>query len=580
MFSLFKRKKNKNELESTNKRFELFHNAVNNSQAIIEFTPAGTIVDANQNFLKTVGYTLEEIKGKHHSIFVDQVFRETPEYQEFWANLRAGKFHSDQYRRIAKDGRNVWIQASYNDIKDENGKVVGIVKFATDITKSVEASRKSQAIIEFTPNGIILDANENFLSVMGYSLEEIKGKHHSIFVDPEYKNSQAYQDFWKSLRNGESLTAEYKRFGKGGREVWIYAIYAPYVDNNGKVTRVVKTASDITGQVKQRQENEEGIKECQEVLNLLAHGNLTKLVDGDYMGPFKHIKNSINNTIIQFRKIVSDLILSVGSIGSCVEEIAEGSNDLSSRTEQQASKLEETAASMEEISSTIKQNSENAQRVTAIATQSCNQASKGGEIAINAVQAMGEIEISANKISQIINVMDEIAFQTNLLALNAAVEAARAGEAGKGFAVVAEEVRSLAQRSSTASKEIKNLILESNQQVSLGVDLVKRMGESLGLIVGSAKEVANYIQEIAFASNEQSVGIEQVNQAVAQMDQMTQQNAALVQENSVSVSSLSEQAVSLKELISLFKIQDNGRGPNKTYDTHQRNSTTSVESLH
>lgn len=580
MFSLFKRKKNKNEFESTNKRFELFYNAVNNSQAIIEFTPAGIIVDANQNFLKTVGYTLEEIKGKHHSIFVDPVFRETPEYQEFWANLRAGKFHSDQYRRIAKDGRHVWIQASYNDIRDENGKVVGIVKFATDITKSVEASRKSQAIIEFTPNGIILDANENFLGVMGYSLEEIKGKHHSIFVDPEYKNSQAYQELWKSLRNGESLTAEYKRFGKGGREVWIYAIYAPYVDNNGKVTRVVKTASDITEQVKQRQENEEGIKECQEVLNLLAHGNLTKLVDGDYMGPFKLIKNSINNTIIQFRKIVSDLILSVGSIGSCVEEIAEGSNDLSSRTEQQASKLEETATSMEEISSTIKQNSENAHRVTAIATQSCHQASEGGEIAINAVQAMAEIEISANKISQIINVMDEIAFQTNLLALNAAVEAARAGEAGKGFAVVAEEVRSLAQRSSTASKEIKNLILESSQQVSLGVDLVKRMGESLGLIVGSAKEVANYIQEIAFASNEQSVGIEQVNQAVAQMDQMTQQNAALVQENSASVSSLSEQAVSLKELISLFKIQDNGRGSNKTYDTHQRNSTRSVESLH
>jgi methyl-accepting chemotaxis protein len=240
--------------------------AILRAQAVIEFNLDGTIVKANENFLKTLGYSLAEIQGKHHSMFVEPATRESPAYREFWASLNAGKYLAAEYKRIAKGGKEIWILASYNPILDEKGKPFKVVKFATDVTEQklrtadlsgqISAIGKSQAVIEFNMDGSILTANDNFLDALGYALGEIQGRHHSMFVDPAERDSAPYREFWARLNRGEYQSAEYKRFGKGGKEIWIQASYNPILDLNGKPFKVVKYATDTTDQVIARMKNE------------------------------------------------------------------------------------------------------------------------------------------------------------------------------------------------------------------------------------------------------------------------------------------------------------------------------------
>ena len=240
--------------------------AVNRAQAVIEFNLDGTIVTANENFLKTLGYTLGEIQGKHHSMFVEQAEKDSAAYRDFWAALNRGELQTGEYKRLGKGGKEVWILASYNPVLDENGKSFGVVKFATDVTAQklknadlagqIEAIGKSQAIIEFKLDGTIIQANANFLGALGYTLGEITGKHHSMFVDQAERESPAYRDFWAALNRGDFQTGEFKRIGKGGKEVWIQASYNPIRDLNGKPFKVVKYATDVTQQVLVRMGNE------------------------------------------------------------------------------------------------------------------------------------------------------------------------------------------------------------------------------------------------------------------------------------------------------------------------------------
>ena len=300
----------------------------------------------------------------------------------------------------------------------------------------------------------------------------------------------------------------------------------------------------------------EAVDEVVTMLSALAEGDLTKRIEADFKGMYQKLKEDANKTADQLSEIISRISGSTDTISHASSEVAAGSSDLSHRTEQQASSLEETAASMEELASTVKRNADNAQNANKLSAEANNVATEGGEVVTNAVDAMSKIEESSRKISDIIGVIDEIAFQTNLLALNAAVEAARAGDAGKGFAVVASEVRTLAQRSAEASKEIKALIVDSNDQVKDGVDLVNRAGESLEGILASVKEVSGIVSEIASASQEQASGIDEINTAVSQMDEMTQKNAALVEESTAAARSMEEQADELKQLVRFFNIDE------------------------
>ncbi len=542
--------------------------AIDKTYACIEFNLDGTIMTANDNFLKTLGYSLEEIKGQHHRMFCDPAYTNTGEYSAFWQKLNRGEFDANIYRRIGKGGKEIWIQASYNPIKDEMGRTFKVVKIATDITVEknrnaefegkLNAINKAQAAIEFNLDGTIITANDNFLNCLGYRLEEIKGQHHRMFCDPAYTSTGEYSAFWQKLNRGEFDAGAYRRIGKGGKEIWIQASYNPILDANGKVYKVVKFATDITAQKKAQAELEACMAEAQSSLGAMAQGDLTVEVQGAYQGELDKVKVSINTALENLSHTISTVRGAVESVTAGSEQITKGNEDLSQRTSEQASALEETSASMEEMTSTVKQNADNAKQANQLAIAARDTADKGGSVTKKAVEAMGEINKSSKKIADIITVIDEIAFQTNLLALNAAVEAARAGEHGRGFAVVAAEVRNLAQRSATAAKEIKGLINESIQRVTDGSELVNQSGKTLDEIVSSVKRVTDIIAEITAASQEQASGIDQVNKAIMQMDETTQQNAALVEETTSASQSMKEQAKELMRQVEVFKIAGAG----------------------
>ena len=531
--------------------------ALDRSQGVIEFRPTGEIVSANDNFLTLMGYDLSEIAGKHHRMFVAQDYAQSPEYKDFWAKLGKGEFESGEYLRYDKAGNEVWIQASYNPVTASNGKVTRVVKYAVDITAEklrnayysgqIDAINQSQAVIEFEPSGKILQANDNFLNTVGYTLKEIQGKHHSMFVDPAQRSSSEYRLFWEQLAEGQFQGGEFHRIGNGGKEVWIQATYNPIFDHNGKVFKVVKYATDITGR-------KMAVNDICEIMLSLSKGNLTSKLEREYEGEFKQLAESVNEFVSNLTNIIHEIRSGSETINNASAEIAKGNTDLSTRTEQQASSLEETASSMEELTSTVQLNADNAKQANGLASEASRVAIDGGKLIEQVVGTMADINQSAKKIEDIIGVIDGIAFQTNILALNAAVEAARAGEQGRGFAVVASEVRTLAQRSANAAKDIKDLISDSVTKVESGNELVNESGKTMQEIVTAIQRVNDIMSEIASASAEQASGIDEINKAVTQMDEMTQQNAALVEEAAAAAESMSSQASQLISRVNFFEL--------------------------
>ena len=712
--------------------------AISKAQAVIEFKLDGTILKANENFCKTLGYTLEEIQGKHHSMFAEPAYAASPEYRGFWEKLNRGEFDSGQYKRFGKAGREVWIEASYNPIMGADGKPFKVVKYATDITEQrnrLSFTQRAMGALEVAAtNVMVADADYNVVysneslkemmsnaesdirkqlpqfsaaKLIGTNIDvfhkkpshqremlagltathrtklEIGERTFNLIVNPifddagkrtgtvvEWKDATAElaardkelalaaenlriknaldkcstnvmianadceiaymndsvtemmvrneTDLRKSLPQfnarklmGENidvfhknpahqrnmlagLKSTYKTEIKVG-QLTFSLIANPIVNEKGERVGTVVEWKDRTAEVAVEVEvagivtaavngdfnqrmnmagkegffkalgegvnqlmetSSVGLNEVVRVLGALAKGDLTEKITNEYHGTFGQLKDDSNQTVAQLTDIISQIKEATDSITTAAKEIAQGNTDLSQRTEEQASSLEETASSMEELTSTVKQNAENAKQANQLAASASEVAVKGGQVVGQVVDTMSSINESSKKIVDIISVIDGIAFQTNILALNAAVEAARAGEQGRGFAVVASEVRSLAQRSAAAAKEIKTLIGDSVEKVGSGTKLVDQAGKTMEEIVTSVKRVTDIMAEITAASQEQSAGIEQVNQAITQMDEVTQQNAALVEEAAAAAESMQEQAESLTRSVATFRLEE------------------------
>ena len=607
--------------------------ALDRSQAMIEFMPDGRITNANENFLNVTGYALGDIKGKHHSLFVDPAYAASGEYKDFWAKLAKGEIQSGEFKRFGKDGSEIWIQATYNPILDGNGKVFKVAKFATDITEQVavkktaetlslvanetdnsviitdakglieyinpgftkltgftlaeaagkkpgellqgkltcpetvqrirekldakapfyeeilnydkngepcwialainpvfdadgdidkfvsiqtnitetkleqqsfncklDAVSRTTAVIEFTPEGIILDANENFCTTTGYALEEIKGKHHRIFCEPGYAQGEEYQGFWAKLRNGEFDSGKYQRFGKKGDEIWLRASYSPIFDQENNVVRVVKFASDITSEVE--------------------------------------LENEVS-------RIASDFADQTSAISVQAGTVAEGAQSLGATTE-------EISASIEELSASIDSIAQNSSGADEIAQQTKDEAGAGTRAIEKSIESMELINESSEEIAEIVKVISEIANQTNLLAFNAAIEAARAGEHGLGFSVVADEVRKLAERSSQATKEITKLINESVKRVGQGSEISKEAGEAFKRIVDGIANTTNSISEISVAAREQQTAARDVTDAVQSIVEASEKAAIASETIASSTEQLSTGATALKTEVAKF----------------------------
>nr|WP_061240154.1 PAS domain-containing methyl-accepting chemotaxis protein [Pseudomonas composti] len=407
--------------------------ALNRSQAIIEFQPDGTILGANENFLHTMGYRLDEIVGQHHRMFCQRQQAESNEYRQFWARLARGEFIRERFLRLDKQGRDVWLEASYNPVHDATGAVTKVIKLATDITQSVvqqheedaimTALNRSTAVIEFNPSGEVLAANDNFLSVMGYRPQDVIGRHHRLFCAPEETTGSGYQQFWQQLNRGEYCSGRFQRRNREGKVIWLEASYNPVFDTRGRLYKIVKFASDITAKVLEQQ--------AESAATHLAFETALQ-TDAEAQGGAEVVTRTVD----------------------MVQGIAGGLTHA-------------------------------AERLSAVSQQS-------------------------ELINSIVQSIRGIAEQTNLLALNAAIEAARAGEQGRGFAVVADEVRNLASRTAQATEEIIEVVRrnhelaqeavssmrQSCEKVDQGVVLANEAGRAIQSIQGGAQRMVQAIQRL------------------------------------------------------------------------------------
>ncbi|MBW2939993.1 methyl-accepting chemotaxis protein [Zhongshania aquimaris] len=581
---------------------------ISSSQAVIQFETDGKIISANDNFLKTLGYRADEVVGKSHSMFVDPSYRQSEEYRRFWTALAAGEAQTGEFRRVRKDGRDVWIQASYTPIKDIQGKVVKVVKYASDVTDQklrnadfegqIQGISSSQAVIQFETDGTIITANDNFLNTLGYDLGAVVGKHHNMFVDSSYRKSDDYRRFWEALGAGEAQVGEFCRKHKDGRDIWIQASYTPIKDFSGKVFKVVKYATNITERKETVAEVEALIRATQEgrlenrakldgasgdnlrlleninamldaitapinevssVMQAVAENVLSVQVAGDYRGQFDELKHSVNTAVSQLRDSMSHVLESSKQVSAASGLIASSSHSVAVGASQQAASLEQTTRSLDEVAEQTRQNAENTRHAQQLARETQDLAQCGSNTMGQMLSAMERIKASAKDTQTIINDINEIAFQTNLLALNAAVEAARAGESGRSFAVVAAEVRNLAQRAKEAANKTASLIAQSAESAEDGGRLSSDVNGQLTNIMGAVGKVANIVNEITTASEAQTSGIEQIHLAISDMDQVVQRTAADSEESSSAAEELSGQAQELNHMVGRFELGDDKR---------------------
>ena len=451
--------------------------ALGASQAVIEFTPQGDVLTANANFLNALGYDLSDIKGRHHSMFCDPIYTQSEDYRRFWTDLASGRFNANEFKRFGKGGKIVWIQATYNPVKDKSGKVYKVIKFAADITaakmKSMEDAGKiaaidrAQAVIEFTPSGEVVTANENFLKTLGYRLEEVRGQHHRMFCESDYVRSNDYANFWKDLASGRAQTGEFKRIGMGGAEVYIQASYNPIFDDTGKVFKVVKFATDMTDVAKKRIRNE--------TISLTVNDDLGSVIS--QVRDANHMASQASSASTETGSIVN-------SVAAAAEELSQSVRDISN--------------SMEHTKSGVEGVFKNAELANAHAA-TLNQ--------------------SASAMNNVVSMISDIASQINLLALNATIESARAGEAGRGFAVVASEVKTLANQAARSTEAISS---EINKMQSISTEVVsalQQISSAMTAVLENVASVASALQQQSSVTGEISHNMQSAVIAVQQIEE-------------------------------------------------------------
>lgn len=524
-------------------------NAIDRSQAVIEFDLSGNILSANGNFLNAVGYQADEVLGRHHSMFCDAGFVASDEYAAFWQKLGRGEYISGVFRRKGRGGRDVWIRATYNPVLDLDGQVAKIVKFATDITESHElaieqaekiaAINRSQGAIEFDLDGNIIWANENFLNVTGYRLDEIQGRHHRLFCDPKDVGGADYANFWERLGRGEYVSGEFKRRRKGGEDFWIQACYNPIIGADGKPIKICKIATDITDakvSANEYQAKVSAIGRALAVIEFDLDGNILSANDNflstmgyslrevvgqhhsifcspDYVrsrdyadfwlklnrgefhaGRFHRVGKydrdvwiqATYNPILDLHGNVARIVKYAFDITDQVQmekEISERATDLGGLVDKLSTSISSIMAATSAAST--------------LSHSTRTDAEKGNDSLGKAIEAIELIQTSAAGIAEIVGIIGEIAGQTNLLAFNAEIEAARAGEHGVGFSVVAGEVRKLAERSSTAARDISRLIEQSIGRISMGTDRSREASHAFAGIVDAVHKTGGAIEEIS-----------------------------------------------------------------------------------